>query len=844
MSDLESLIPAMRNVARCEKQLGELEFTWRLIETTARMICPEEAKTILPTMAATRSQFGQLEQRLVTAMAEENLKKVVLEIGSKAQVVVDIVIRNLFERTADVGFLATDDDIRGFLEERAPSREAIQERLREYIAKYSVYDEILVLSPAGEVLAQLDSTRPIATSSDPLIAQTLASDTFVETFRASDLRPGLRQALIYSRRIDSAAGEPLGVLCLCFRFDNEMESIFRELRRPRDRTLMLLLDQQGCVIASSDEDHVPRGRTVPTAPDTPYHIFELGGREYIAATCRTTGYQGYFGLGWLGHVMIPVDAAFRETGSTIPASEARGAEMLCGELQAVSHQAEAINLSLRRVVWNGQVMSGADRGDQARLKSVLEQISETGERMSRVFSDAMHNLADTVTSSSLQDLQFISRLMVDIMDRNLYERANDCRWWALASRIRAALAKGEPASGQEIEPILNYINSLYTVYTRLFVYDAAGRILAASNLNGDDVVAVGQVVEPAILAQVARLPSTQAYCVSPFAASPLYGNRPTYVYHAAIRDPGEPGRIAGGIGIVFDSETELRAMLGGALPRRAGAWAAFCDRSGAVISATRDDVRPGQRLPLGSDLLTLANGSGCSRIVDLDGRPHLLGATMSSGYREYKNSGDYENDVLALVLLPLAVADTTSQRSQEARFEGVARAGEGLEYATFLFRERYLAIAATAVVEAADVDRLNTFGACQGQIAGVLPFLSADGGSVFVPVLSLHDFFGVPAGEARGHIIITRTRYGLLGLLVDELHQVVEFSREEARPMPELLGARFGWIERLIGANGGKQMITAICPDAIYEMLKERIQARFEDLERYQTDPEATLQAA
>ncbi len=34
----------------------------------------------------------------------------------KSQVAIDILIRNLFERRADIGFLATDDDIRLFLE--------------------------------------------------------------------------------------------------------------------------------------------------------------------------------------------------------------------------------------------------------------------------------------------------------------------------------------------------------------------------------------------------------------------------------------------------------------------------------------------------------------------------------------------------------------------------------------------------------------------------------------------------------------------------------------------------------------------------------------------------------
>lgn len=54
MSSARSLLPHMRGVLACERELAELRFTWRLIETTARMVCPVEAKTILPAMAGTR----------------------------------------------------------------------------------------------------------------------------------------------------------------------------------------------------------------------------------------------------------------------------------------------------------------------------------------------------------------------------------------------------------------------------------------------------------------------------------------------------------------------------------------------------------------------------------------------------------------------------------------------------------------------------------------------------------------------------------------------------------------------------------------------------------------------
>lgn len=847
MTEAVDLIPHMRNVVQCEKQLGELKFTWRLIETTAKMVCPSEAKTILPSMAGTREAFGHLETQLVSTLAAENLNKVAREVSGKAQVVVDIVIRNLYERTADVGFLATDTDIRRFLRGDGVSRETIEQRLREYIAKYSVYDEILVLSPDGEVRAHLESANRVSRSHDPLIAQTLAADDYVETFRKTDLMPARSRALIYSRRIDDEEGEALGVLCLSFRFDNEMDGIFRAFKRKQDRSLMLLLDAEGAVIASSDEDHVAIGKSLQVTADGKSRVLEYGGREYIASTCRTHGYQGYTGLGWLGHVMVPVEVAFREprrvaATQPAPALDAAGqADMLCDELRDIGEQASHINLSLRRLVWNGQVMSSGKSDDLVKLKSVLQQISETGERMRSVFAGAMRDLSDTVISTSLHDLQFVSRLMIDIMDRNLYERANDCRWWALSSEIRRILAREsvDPADAGRIADILGYINGLYTVYARLYVYDARGRILAASDPQGDGIAAVGHTVDAAILARVARLGSTQEYCVSPFAPTPLYGDRPTYVYHAAIRHPIDAGAIVGGIGIVFDSEREFRAMLQDALPRREGTWAAYCDRDGRVIASTRDDLRPGQVLDLAEEVLELANGAGVSAKLTLSGRPHLVGATLSSGYREYKNSGDYQNDVIALVALPLS--DGIGQETPAATFEftSTARAGEGEEYAIFMLRDRYLAVAAESVMEAAEVADLNRFGTSGGQIVGVIPLSAGHNETQYVPVLSLHDFFNLPSGEPQGQIIITRCRHGYLGLLVDELHQVVEFEAGAIKAIPEIMGANFRWIRNLISANAGQCLVTAIDPEAIYEMLRDKIKGQLDAFGATQPTPPA-----
>lgn len=99
-----------------------------------------------------------------------------------------------------------------------------------------------------------------------------------------------------------------------------------------------------------------------------------------------------------------------------------------------------------------------------------------------MFQRSIANLHKTVVSSVLEDSHFQASLAIDIMDRNLYEQANDCRWRALTSSFRELLAESELSeSGRDhIPSILAYINGLYTVYTNLIVFDANGRIVAVS----------------------------------------------------------------------------------------------------------------------------------------------------------------------------------------------------------------------------------------------------------------------------------------------------------------------------------------------------------------------------
>ena len=139
-------------------------------------------------------------------------------------------------------------------------KEALTQRFREYVSKYSVYENIILLDTKGKVLVQLDPTNPITYSKDPLLQESLRTHQgYVETYRASDLTHH-EPSLIYSYRVCNPENEePLGVLCLIFRFENELQSIFRKLTRENPYIALELLNPEGEVIASSSAHHVPVG---------------------------------------------------------------------------------------------------------------------------------------------------------------------------------------------------------------------------------------------------------------------------------------------------------------------------------------------------------------------------------------------------------------------------------------------------------------------------------------------------------------------------------------------------------------------------------------------------------
>lgn len=142
--------------------------------------------------------------------------------------------------------------------------------------------------------------------------------------------------------------------------------------------------------------------------------------------------------------------------------------------------------------------------------------------------------------------------MIDIMDRNLYERSCDVRWWATDAAVVDCAAAHDKTRSQHAAERLSVILASYTVYLDLWVVDLDGNILA--NGRGDNYFVSGKNInEMKIFRQALATKSGSDYVAADIMTVPLLDKATVATYATAIRENGdEHGRVTGALLIFFD----------------------------------------------------------------------------------------------------------------------------------------------------------------------------------------------------------------------------------------------------------------------------------------------------
>ena len=592
---------------------------------TGKINALDVAENLFDFVEKTALIFDELKIELVNALLEQNLQKVLNELDFKAKTTIDILIRNLFERTADVGFFSQDSLICDFLTSHKISNEKMLHHLQEYANKYTVYNEIVIFDIQGNAKINLDLKNSIVQSSDPVLQETLKSDSYIESYKHTDIFASQDKTLFYTQKIVQNS-QVLGVLCLCFKFEDEMQQIFNQITTNNET--LLLCDSHEILASNGNATYMKYQNNEYTIQD-----------NTIALQKKATPYQGYHGIDdWFATAILKMVSTSKKEITTNDKKHTN--KFLSDELKAVIEKANNIVEDIADVIINGELIAAKQKVYV--LTPILDNMRNISTELLETIEEATQNLEKVAEDGLIHDAKSAAHLAIDIMDRNLYERANDCRWWALTPEFKVELSTDTPNIAA-ISDTLKYVNELYTVYTNIFIFNEKAEIIASSQ---DDSI-IGKKIAEKYVNDTLHNKDSQKYFVSDFEKSSLYDNKPTYIYSASIVSEG---KTIGGIGVVFDSQPEFRAILQDTLPMGKESFMVFIDKNKNIISSTNSKIEALSKLEV-DDTFVTAHAHAVSQELLFQEREYIIAAASSQGYREYKQEDNYKNDVFCLCFI-------------------------------------------------------------------------------------------------------------------------------------------------------------------------------------------------
>ncbi len=151
---------------------------------------------------------------------------------------------------------------------------------------------------------------------------------------------------------------------------------------------------------------------------------------------------------------------------------------------------------------------------------------------------------------------------IEIIDRNLYERTCDVRWWATDSALVACAREGKGEAARFASQRLKVILDAYTVYLDLWICDLQGRVLATGRPGKYPGAAKVSVAGMDWFTAALRTKSGDDFTAADVRRMDALGGAPVATYAAAIREGGRAdGPVIGVLGIHFDWSTQAQVVV-------------------------------------------------------------------------------------------------------------------------------------------------------------------------------------------------------------------------------------------------------------------------------------------
>jgi hypothetical protein len=310
-------------------------------------------------------------------------------------------------------------------------------------------------------------------------------------------------------------------------------------------------------------------------------------------------------------------------------------------------QIDDINMRVRLLSFNAQIQA-AKAGDAGRTFAVVaneignlstntaqvaEGLAEETKHDIKQLSEISSRLDSVVRGGRLVDLALTN---IDLIDRNLYERSCDVRWWATDSSAVDALTKPGTDSSRHACERLGVILNAYTVYYDIVLCDLNGTVIA--NGRSGKYKSIGMNVAANEWFRKARnSASGDDFGFETVHPSPLVQGQHILAYSCGVRREGQAnGEIIGVLGILFNWEVLAQTIVQRtplSPSEKDTTRVCIIDTTGNILADTKNAILK-ERLNISHLESILLQGKGFT-ISEHHGAPTLFAVATAPGYETY-----------------------------------------------------------------------------------------------------------------------------------------------------------------------------------------------------------------
>jgi len=231
------------------------------------------------------------------------------------------------------------------------------------------------------------------------------------------------------------------------------------------------------------------------------------------------------------------------------------------------------------------------------VKSVSQRITDISHEMGKELASSIGDLnkvgrtmLEQLEEAKGQRLKDLALNMIDIIDRNLYERSCDVRWWATDTAVVEALQDADESRRRYASERLGVILNSYTVYLDLWIADLDGNVVANGRPDLYPGVVGCNVAGEAWFRDALATSSGDHYAAQDIEVASRLGSRQVATYSTAVRERGRAdGRVLGALGIFFDWGSQAAAVVNGVRLTAEEKKLTRCmlvDREGRIIASS------------------------------------------------------------------------------------------------------------------------------------------------------------------------------------------------------------------------------------------------------------------